>query len=74
MGESEYAVAYLDEDGIGFSETEPWITDCISLHRCKEDVKELLEEGFKKVIPFKYGRRMDYYDWDYVNQHKIIFE
>lgn len=70
----KYAVAYLDENGKGFSKTEPWIVDGISSHRCKIDVKEMIADGFKNVTPFKYGKRLDYYNWDYVNRHKISFE
>lgn len=70
-----YAVAYLDENGKGFSKTEPWIDDIYEddLSECSRKAKEIIEEGFKNVTLFKYVERLDYYDWDYVNRHKIPF-
>lgn len=74
MGKDEYGVAYLEEDGSGFSDTEPFIVDCISLNSCKECVKDMIKDGYKKVTPFKYGKRLDYYSWDYINQHKLTLD
>ena len=69
--ESNYGVAYLDKDGEGFSETEPYIVDCETERMCRGYVKYMLEEGYSKVIPFMYNEREDYYDWDYVERNKI---
>ena len=73
MNKEKYGVAYLDKDGAGFSDKEPFIEDCISLNSCKERVEYLICDGYKTVVPFKYGKKMEFYDWDYINQHRLVF-
>ena len=70
----EYGIAYLDIDGEGFSDTEPFIVDCSSFQQCKEDMEWMMKNGYRKVIPFRYNGSMDYYTWDYVYKNKISFE
>ena len=69
--EGDYGVAYLDEDGEGFSDTEPYIVDCGNEKICRDYVKGMIEDGYKKAVPFKYAESKDYYDWDYVERNKI---
>ena len=49
-----YAIAYADKNGKGFSSTEPWIDDNYGddLSECLTRAKEMIEEGYKDVIPF----------------------
>ena len=69
--EGKYGVAYLDKEGKGFSKTEPYIVDCGTERICRGYVKDMLEDGYNKVIPFMYNERKDYYDWDYVKRNKF---
>lgn len=69
-----YAIAYADKDGKGFSNTEPWIDDNYGndLSGCLIRAKEMIDEGFKDVIPFQFGKRKrESYSWKYVKQRKI---
>lgn len=66
-----YAVAYLDQDGEGFSQTEPWIVDSPSLEQCKRDAKDLVSNGYPKVVCFKYKQNLEGITWDYVEKNKV---
>lgn len=69
-----YAIAYADKNGKGFSNTEPWIDDNYGddLSGCLFRAKELIEEGYKNVTPFQFGKReRESYSWKYVRQHQI---
>ena len=69
-----YAIAYADKDRKGFSNTEPWIDDNYGndLSGCLIRAKEMIDEGFKDVIPFQFGKRKrESYSWKYVKQRKI---
>lgn len=70
--EGKYGVAYLDIDGEGFSDTEPFIVDCATERLCIETVEDLLSEGYSKVAPFKYSAQRDYYDWNYIEKNRIV--
>lgn len=68
-----YAIAYADKNGKGFSNTEPWIDDNYGddLQECLLRAKELVEEGYQKVIPFQFGKReRESYSWKYVRHRK----
>jgi len=69
--EGNYGVAYLDKNREGFSDTEPFIVDCGNERICRNYVKYMIEDGYDKVIPFKYAENKDYYDWDYVKRNRI---
>lgn len=67
-----YAVAYLDQDGEGFSQMEPWILDSPSLEQCKRDASDLILRGYPKVICFKYETiNSEGITWDYVDKNKV---
>ena len=71
-----YAIAYADKNGKGFSNTKPWIDDNYGndLSGCLLRAKELIEEGYKDVIPFQFEKRRkkdEEFDWEYVREHKI---
>lgn len=70
--EDNYGVAYLDKDGEGFSDTEPFIVDCKTEKNCRDYVEDMLNDGYSKVIPFRYRERKDYYNWDYVKRNEIL--
>lgn len=72
-----YAAAYADKDGNGFSESEPWILDDFGedIKECIKRSGELNKEGYKSVIPFRFGTELlDGYSWDYVIQQKLDIE
>ena len=72
-----YAIAYADKNGKGFSDTEPWIDDNYGddLPCCLLGANELIEEGYKDVIPFQFGKReRESYSWKYVRQHRVEVE
>lgn len=69
--EGNYGVAYLDKDGEGFSDTEPYIVDFDNEKTCRDCVEYMIEDGYSKAIPFRYKELKDYYDWDYVERNKI---
>ena len=69
-----YAIAYADKDGTNFSSSEPWIMVEFgdNIEECKTKATELIKEGYKKVIPFQFGKRLlESYSWDYVKKHKL---
>lgn len=69
-----YAIVYADKNGNGFSDTKPWILDDFGddLESCRIKAKEMLEEGFQKIIVFQFGKRKrEEYSWKYVRGHKI---
>lgn len=69
-----YAIAYANKDAAGFSNFEPWIMAEFgdNIEECKNRAKELIKEGYKKVITFQFGKRLlESYSWDYVKKHQI---
>lgn len=68
-----YAIAYRDQNGRGFSNTEPWIEADFEndLELCKEKSIEMEAEGFTDVTIFKFDRRLESYPWSYVEANKI---
>ncbi len=69
-----YAIAYADKDGTSFSTSEPWIMATFgdNIEECKNRATELIKEGYKKVTPFQFGKRLlESYSWNYVKRHKI---
>lgn len=68
-----YGIGYADVNGMGFSDFEPWIsTGFDTVAECKNRVTELINEGYKRVTPFKIDDELpESYTWDYVEQHRI---
>lgn len=69
-----YAIAYEDENGNGFSNSEPWILLACGkdVESCKKRAAELVKSGFKTAIPFMFGSELlESYSWDYVKSHRI---
>lgn len=67
----EYAIAYNDKFGNGFTETEPWILDDFhDLEICKSRANELIKSGYKDVTIFS-DVTPESMSWDYVRRHRI---
>lgn len=72
-----YAIAYAGKDGTSFSPSEPWILAEFgdNIEECKGRVIALVNEGFKNVILFQFGKRLlESYSWNYVKRHKVSGE
>ena len=72
--ENKFAIAYADESGRGFSETEPWVLDDFGndLDNWRFKAKEMLQEGYKRVVVFQFAKEgLEEYTWNYVRQHQI---
>lgn len=69
-----YAIAYKDQNGKGFSNTEPWIEADFGsdLELCKEKSIEMEAEGCIDVTIFKIDKHFESYSWSYVESNKII--
>lgn len=69
-----YAIAYLDKTGIGFSNIEPFIyDDCESLEEAIKQKENMINNGFKNVIVFSYTKELlEIIDWDFIKSHKIL--
>ncbi len=70
----KYGIAYLNEEGLGYSETEPYLCDCCCIEELKIMLKEAKAAGYKKIIPFQYNEYNEACSWDYVEQNKIDVE
>lgn len=69
-----YAIAYADKNGNGFSNSEPWVMAQFGddIEECKTKAMELVNEGYKKVIPFQFGKELlESYSWEYVRMNRI---
>lgn len=71
---AKYGVAYLNEDGLGYSETEPYLCDCCSIEELKIMLKAAKAASCKKIVPFQYNEYNEVCSWDYVEQNKIDVE
>lgn len=69
-----YAIAYTDKNGNGFSESTPWIMDDFGgdLEGCLQKANEMRANGYQKVIPFQFGKEQEEYSWEYVNSHRVL--
>ena len=63
-------IAYLDQNGNGFTNKEPWVDeyDC----NYEDRVHELIQAGYKNVTPFHIDDDLESYTLEYVNKHKIV--
>lgn len=68
----EYAIAYNDKSGNGFTKTEPWILDDFDNRKeCIKKANKLIRSGYKNVTVFNYDESVpECIDWDYVKQHQ----
>lgn len=71
---TKYSIAFLNKEGVGYSETEPYLYDCCCIEELKIGLRKAKDNGFKKVIPFYSNGFDESYTWDYVEQNKIDIE
>lgn len=64
------AIAYVDQNGNGFTDKEPWVDEGNGSYQ--ERVLELISMGYKNVIPFSVEDNLESYTWEYINKHKIV--
>lgn len=72
--DSGYAYAYVDKDGKGFSDTEPFINrDFDTFESAKQAaIRSKMCFDVKQVCIFKYDKDMpESVTWDYVKQHLV---
>ena len=70
-----YAIAYHEANGKGFSKTEPYIHDEFindSKEECLKVASKMVNDGYCLVTPFIIDDKREYYNWEYVNAHKVI--
>jgi len=67
-------IAYLNKEGCGYTEIEPYTYDCCCLEELKMVLKIVKNEGYKKLVPFYYNENVDKYTWEYVEKNKIEIE
>lgn len=68
----EYLIAYLDKNGKGFSDGEPYIYHCVKdAEDGRKLQKELTDKGYKDVTLFncKYNEVPERITWDFVREH-----
>lgn len=69
-----FAIAYADKYGNGFTKTKPWILDDFGndMNDCFEKAKAMILAGYKNVIVFQFGKKKrEEYSWKYVKQRSI---
>lgn len=71
---SKYGIAYLNKDGLGYSETEPYLYDCCCIEELKIILRTSKADGYKKLVPFQYDEYNEFCTWDYVEKNKIHVE
>ena len=70
----EYAIAYNDKSGNGFTKTEPWVLDDFD-NRKKTVAKanEMIRSGYKNVTIFNCDESVpECITWDYVKRHQVF--
>lgn len=68
-----YAIAYHNTTGVGFSTTEPFIQDdCETFESAVKEKREMIDKGFRNVTIFSYNENKlpESITWDYVLKHK----
>lgn len=68
---TKYGIAYLDKNGLGYTENEPYLYDCCCFEELKIVLKRVKNLGYKKLIPFYYNEMKDSYSWEDVERNKI---
>lgn len=68
-GDTMIAIAYLDQNENGFTDSEPWIDKWNGNWRKR--VSELIQTGYKNVTPFHIDDDLESYTWEYISKHKI---
>lgn len=72
VSDENYGIAYLDKNGRGFSNIEPWIfPDFNNLEECLEKSQEMVVHGFKNVMVFRFDEALEYYTWSEVKKRKV---
>lgn len=72
---SKYAVAYCENNGATFSDTEPYIEDAGTTIKDIEDTLHVLaKKGCGQLMPFEIKDELESYTWDYVNKHKVFVD
>lgn len=72
---SKYAVAYCENNGATFSDTEPYIEDAGTTIKDIEDTLHVLvKKGCGQLMPFEVKDELESYTWDYVNRHKVFVD
>ena len=67
-----YAIAYLNMNGNGFSITEPYIHDNINSYEDgKLEVENMKDCGFRQVTLFEYDELPEFITWNFVTEHKV---
>lgn len=68
-----YAIAYLNMAGNGFSVLEPYIHDDINSYEDgKNEVEKMKNRGFCQVTLFEYDDELpESITWNFVMEHKI---
>lgn len=67
-----FAIAYMDENGNGFTENEPWIDgEYSTIPEIRERAVELFQDGMTNIIPFEVVDEIASYSWDYVKRHRV---
>lgn len=70
----QYAIAYLDMNGLGFSVLEPFIHDGLDSYDIAKYQKEtMIQNGFRQVTIFLYeeDELPECVTWNFVNSHLI---
>ena len=70
----KYGIAYLNKEGLGYSETEPYLYNCCCIEELKIVLRLAKSEGYKKLIPFCYNGFDENCSWDDVELNKIDVE
>lgn len=72
---SKYAIAYCENNGLTFSDTEPYIEDAGSTNQDIENILQILvKKGCGQLTPFEAKDELESYTWDYVNKHKVLVD
>ena len=71
---TNFAIAYKDKDGSGYTENEPYVDqeiDCFS--EALSAAETYKNNGYQQVTIFTYTAKkdMDHITWRYVNDHRV---
>jgi hypothetical protein len=72
---NQYAIAYNNKNGTGFSNIEPYIQNNVeSLEDAKRQAHDLVQGGYKRVTIFSYDTEKvpEIITWWYVGLHNPI--
>lgn len=68
-----FAIAYLDKNGNGYSQNEPWLlNDFDNKDECFIKAKEMIAKGYKDVTIFELDVKLpETISWEYVRKRKF---